>query len=164
MSTLHPHPMCSRLLTLAGLGTLCSAAVQATMPFSRDLVRTFDGPDEWSTPLLFASSFAVAGILALISLYPFSAAGHLRHLPLTRLVLGVVGLGLLFRGLPLFFQVAGALGFGPATGDVGWGVTVGPAGTLAVGLCYLLGLAFSWRALGRAGDANKAATVQSSAA
>jgi hypothetical protein len=62
------------------------------------------------------------------------------------------------------FQVAGALGFGAATGDVGWGVIVGPAGTLAVGLCYLLGLAFSWRVLGRAGDASRATAVQSSAA
>jgi hypothetical protein len=142
------HPsLGSRLLTLAGLGTLCMAAVQAIMPFSRDLLRAFDGPDEWSTPLLLASSFAVAGILVLVSLYPFSAAGRFRRLPLTRLVLGVVGLGLLSRGLPLFFQVAGALGYGPSAGDVGWGLILGPAGTLAVALCYLLGLAFRWPVL-----------------
>jgi hypothetical protein len=138
----------STVLLLAAVGTLCMAAVQAIMPFSRSLVRAFDGPDEWSTPLLFASSFAVAALLVLVALYPLSGAGRLRRLPLTRLVLAVVGIGLTFRGLPLPGQIAGALGLGPMAGNVVWGDIVSSAGTLALSWCYLLGLAFSWRALG----------------
>ncbi len=146
MGSKSPHSMGSRVLTLAGLGTLCMAALQALMPFSHSLVRAFDGPDEWSTPLLFASSFAVAGVLVLVSLYPFSGAGRIRRLPFLRLVLVVVGIVLVYRGLPLALQIAGALGHGSAAETWSWGGIVSCAGTLVIGLGYLFGLVLSWSA------------------
>lgn len=136
-------------LLLAAAGTLCMAVVQAAMPFSRWLLRAFDGPEEWSTMLLFASSFAVAVILVLVALYPLSAAGRIRRLPFLRVVLLLVGVVLVFRGLPLPGEIAGALGHGPSAETWSWGGIVTSAGTLAVGLCYLLGLGLSWRATGK---------------
>jgi len=162
MSSISHDSLGSRLLTLAGLGTLCLAAAQLIMPFSRAPVHAFDGPEEWSAPLLFASSFVVAGILVLVSLYPFSGAGRFQRLPFPRLVLAVVGLGLTLRGIWLPLQVAGALGYGPSAGEVVWGDIVSSVGTLALGWCYLLGLGFSWGVLSGAGYAGKGATMPSS--
>jgi hypothetical protein len=145
MSPTAPDPVARFILLLAGVGTLCLAAAQAVMPFSRDLVRAFDGPDEWSAALLFASSFAVAGVLALIALYPFAGAGLLRRRPPFLLtVLGVVGAGFLLRGLSLPFQLARALGPGSAA-DVGWADIVASAATFDLGITYLVGLALVWR-------------------
>jgi hypothetical protein len=144
------------VLLLAAVGTLCMAAMQAIMPFSRGLTRSFDGPSDWSGPLLFASSFAVAALLVGVALYPLSGAGYIRRLPLLRTVLVIVGLGLTYRGLPLPGQIAGALGYGPVAGDVSWAIMVSSAGTLAIGLGYLLGLAFSWPILGRDEHAHRA--------
>ena len=138
----------STVLLLAAVGTLGMAAIQAIMPFSRGLTRSLDGPSDWSAPLLFASSFAVAALLVGVALYPLSGAGYIHRLPLLRTVLVIVGLGLTFRGLPLPGQIAGALGLGPMAGNVVWGDIVSSAGTLALSWCYLLGLASSWRALG----------------
>ncbi len=139
----------SRVLLLAALGAVCMAVVQAIMPFSRSLLRAFDGPEDWSTPLLFASSLAVAAILCVIALYALSAARRVRRLPFLRAVLLVVGVVLVWRGLPLPAQIAGALGYGPAVETWSWGGLVSSAGTLLIGLGYLVGVALSWRTLGK---------------
>ena len=144
MSSPSPHSADKPILLLAGLGTLCLAAAQAIMPFSHALGRASDGPGERSTLLLFASSFAVAGILVLIALYLFSEAGLMRRLPFLRLVLAVAGAGFIYHGMWLPLQVAGALGHGPFAGDVAWVGVVSSAVALDLGIGYLICLALLW--------------------
>jgi hypothetical protein len=126
------------------------ALVQAIMPLSRSIVRAFGGP-EWSTPLLFLSSFAVAAVLVALSLYPFSAAGRVRRLPLLRGVLAVLGVLLVWRGIFLPVDIAGAVGYGPTADQVTWAGILTSAGTLTTGVCCLTGLVLSWRALAESG-------------
>jgi len=138
------RPLGDTLLLLAALGTLCMGIVQAAMPFSRWLLHAFGGPEAWSAPLLFASSFAVAALLVLVALYPLSASGRIRRLPFLRVVLILVGVVLVCRGLALPEQIAGALGHGAFAETWSWGGILTCAGTLTVGLGYLVGLALSW--------------------
>ncbi len=92
------------------------------------------------------SCIIIACILIVFAVYAFSALGLVRHLPATRIVLSIIGLGLSVRGLwfpVLAFKNPSALGqFCGRCSSLNAFVVASSALCLFIGIGYLLG---AWR-------------------
>lgn len=88
----------------------------------------------------------IACVLVVFAIYAFSALGLVRRLPATRMVLGIIGLGLSVRGLwfpVLALQNPSALGrFCGRCGSLNAFVAASSTLCLFIGVGYLLG---AWR-------------------
>lgn len=129
------------VLLVAGLGTLGLAAAQALMPFSRALVRAFDGPADWSTPLLVATSLIVCAVFAYMGAAALSLADVLPPLPLRRVMVVLAAAGFIIRGFPLVPQLLAETSmFDPADAAASGAQLLASAVSLGLGVLYFVGL------------------------
>jgi hypothetical protein len=142
----------SRMLVAAGLGSLGVGLLHLVIVFVGPTAYRYFGAGEalvrlaeQGSPLPPLVTLGLAAAFAAFGLYGLSGAGWLRHMPLLRAGLVVVGALYTLRGLVVILQLqrlARAIGSMPAR-EVFFSLA-----SLVIGLCYLAGLAGSWRTLG----------------
>ncbi len=139
----------SYLLIFAGILSFCAAVFQAAIALVPAWSAAFGAVDALvSNPsLLLGSGLLVALLLVVFGFYGLSGAGVIRHLPLLRLGLLVIGLLYLMVGINFIFQVLAVLGILPSLQPVPLHLMLVTFGALLAALAYLIGLAASWKRL-----------------
>ncbi len=97
--------------------------------------------------LLLGASLVVALLCVVAGLYALSGAGLIRRLPLLRTGLIVIGFVFTLRGIGFVLLLLTVLGILPSQGTILTTAWQSSFVFLLIGLTYLFGLAYGWRAL-----------------
>lgn len=141
----HSNP----LLVLAGLLVFGFAVFQIAIGIVPEWSAYWGAGDELvSNPLLLlGASLAVALLCAVAGLYALSGAGLIRRLPLLRTGLIVIGFICTLRGIAFVLLLLTVLEILPSQGPILTTAWQSSFVFLLMGLTYLIGLAYGWRAL-----------------
>ena len=136
-------------LVLAGLLVFGFAVFQIAIGLVPKWSAYWGAGDELvsNRPLLFGASLVVALLCVVAGLYALSGAGLIRRLPLLRTGLLAVGILCTLRGIAFVSLLLTVLGVLPSQGPIIATAWQSSFVFLLIGLSYLLGLAFGWRAL-----------------
>jgi putative oxidoreductase len=139
----------NHLLILAGLLSFGAAIFQIAIGIIPEWSAYWGAGDELvsNPPLLLGSSLGVALLAAVAGLYALSGAGLVRRLPLLRTGLLVVGILCTLCGIAFVLLLLTVLRVLPSQGPILTTAWQSSFVFLLIGLTYLFGLAYGWRAL-----------------
>ena len=138
-------------LLAGGILNFCAAAMHLVFFFLPQWSAIFGSGDFFvpNVPLFQAASLGVGILCAIWGFYGLSGAGLIRRLPRLRLGIFLIGAIYVPYGLLILLRESGAVNFLPSVETMtlaSWAVTFG---ALITGMCYWVGLASGWNALGR---------------
>ena len=140
----------NKLLIFAGILSFCAAIFQAVIAFVPEWSAAFGAAALASNPsLLLTLGLLVSLLIVIFGFYGLSGAGVIRRLPLLRPGLLVIGLLYGTVGILFITQVLVVLGILPSTQPVPIYLLLVSFGAFVAALAYLIGLAVSWKQLGR---------------
>lgn len=133
-------------LLIAAVMTLALAVFQAVITISPEWSLYF-GAGEYVTSriwLLYLTGFLAAIIFAIFGLYPLSAIGYIRKLPLLRFGLVTICVVFLLRGIFLFLELIIYFNLVPSNAIIYPREIVSSAISFIIGLFYLSGIVGYW--------------------